>query len=104
MEIEVEGHKVITTATWKGTHGVALIIGTKWADKVTTARQISHRLLEIRTRTPKGNIKWITAHAPHMGRPEEEKQGFYTQLKAMIAKHPQDKLSLIHISEPTRLD
>eukprot|EP00975_Prorocentrum_lima_P050052 10480514-Prorocentrum_lima.AAC.1 len=46
MEMEVEGYKVITTAAWKGTHGVAIIIGKGWAQIILTARQISHRLLE----------------------------------------------------------
>eukprot|EP00975_Prorocentrum_lima_P006797 1463522-Prorocentrum_lima.AAC.1 len=41
MEMEVEGYKVITTAAWKGTHGVAMIIQQKWAHRILTASQRS---------------------------------------------------------------
>eukprot|EP00975_Prorocentrum_lima_P060551 12702517-Prorocentrum_lima.AAC.1 len=49
----------------------------------------------MRTHTPTGNIKWIIAHAPHMGREEDEKEDFYRQIKETIQKHPRDKIIIL---------
>eukprot|EP00975_Prorocentrum_lima_P070738 12933858-Prorocentrum_lima.AAC.1 len=75
---------------------MAMIIQERWATRILTSRQISHRLLEVRINTPKGTIKWIAAHAPHMGRPEgETKHNFYNQLKETALKHPKGKIIIL---------
>ena len=69
----------------EGTSGVGIMIAEKWWDKVVEVKYTNERMMLVRITVGKAIINIVSAHAPHAGRPDLEKEEFYYDMTRLLS-------------------
>ena len=72
----------------KGTNGVGILLAQKWAKSVFDVQRPSDRIIVLKLIIGKTVYAFVSVYAPQSGRPAAEKDLFYDQLNAVVAKIP----------------
>ena len=91
------------TFYWKGLdedqprlHGVGFAVRNTHIQAVTTPVGTSERLMSMSLNTEKGKVNLITAYAPTLQAPDEDKDRFYASLQEVIkSKHTDEPLYIL---------
>ena len=81
-------YKVFWSGNSEGTNGVGILLAKKWTDKVFEVQRPSDRIILLKLIIGKTVYTLVNVYAPQQGRPEAEKDRFYDQLNAVVAKIP----------------
>ena len=81
-------YKVFWSGNSEGTNGVGILLAKKWTDKVFEVQHPSDRIILPKLIIGKTVYTLVNVYAPQQGRPEAEKDRFYDQLNAVVARIP----------------
>ena len=76
-----EGYKMYFFGTSNNRHGVAVILEGEWHDKISQVDRISDRITNVKLAYGTNILNVISAYAPQVGCPHEEKSQFYEHLE-----------------------
>ena len=76
-------------------YGVGIALSPSLVDAVTDTIPISDRILAVRVEFHGNSLFVVSAYAPQTGRPQAEKEAFYTQLNALLDKKRDDERLLL---------
>uniref|UniRef100_A0A914UZ50 Endonuclease/exonuclease/phosphatase domain-containing protein n=1 Tax=Plectus sambesii TaxID=2011161 RepID=A0A914UZ50_9BILA len=71
------GYKLIYYGTTSGKNGVGVILNEPLSDKVLEVTRVTDRLMSVKIDLPDGAIMVVSAYAPQVGCPLEEKEQFW---------------------------
>jgi Reverse transcriptase (RNA-dependent DNA polymerase)/Endonuclease/Exonuclease/phosphatase family len=74
-----------------GTAGVGVLVADKWVDHVLEVKRISERIMVLRVKVEKSVLNLITVYAPQVGRPMEEKEEFFVDLRKILSSVARDE-------------
>ena len=90
-----------------GLGGVGVLLDESLVENVLTVVRCNNRIMYIRLMFGKMIIRFFSAYAPQSGRPEIEKDSFYTELLGQMSITPDDEFILVcgdlngHVGENT---
>jgi len=81
---------------WMGsktkTDGVGIFVAEKWVDSVVSVERHSERALVLKMVLGDCLLNVFTAYAPHLGKPDEEKERFWNEVFHLVTCIPQNKM------------
>ena len=81
-------YKVFWSGNFEGTNGVGILLAEKWTEKVFKVQCQSGRIILLKLIIGKTVYTLFNVYTPQHGRPQAEKDRFYDQLNAVVAKIP----------------
>ena len=81
-------YKFFWSGNSEGTNGVGFLLAEKWAGSVFDVQRPSDRIILLKLIIGKTVYAFISVYAPQSGRPVTEKDHYYDQLNAVVAKIP----------------
>ena len=72
-----EGYKMYYFGTSNNRNGVAVILEREWHDKILKVNRIADRIINVKLAYGNSILNVISAYAPQVGCPHEEKSQFY---------------------------
>ena len=89
-------YKVFWSGNREGKHsGVAIVVADKWVDKVIGVQRIDDRLIVLDMVVGKVMCKFVSAYAPQMGCPDEQKEEFYGKLSLVLSAVKDDEFLFV---------
>lgn len=79
----------------KRTFGTGFLVGPRWAARIIGWNPVDGRICVLRVRGKFFNMSIINVHAPHNGRPDEEKDAFYSLLEQTYKQCPQHDVKIV---------
>ena len=79
-----EGYKMYYFGTSNNRNGVAVIQEREWHDKILKVDRISDRIINVKLAYGNSILNVISAYAPQVGCPHEEKSQFYEHLEQIM--------------------
>jgi hypothetical protein len=80
---------------WKGckqgTSGVGILIAEKWIDKVVQINRVSERVILLRIAVGDTVVNIVSAYAPQVGRPYQEKEEFWFSMVKLLSGVSEDE-------------
>ena len=92
---EHRGFTVLSSGGRGGQFGTAFIVDARWGKHIIDWKPINERMCILRLRGRFFNYSIINAHAPHSGRPDEEKERFYSDLEREHFKCPKHDIKIV---------
>jgi exonuclease III len=77
------------------TSGTGFLINSRWAARVIDFTAVSGRICVLRVRGKFFNTSIINVHAPHNGRPDNEKDDFYSLLEKTYNERPRHDIRIV---------
>jgi len=74
---------------------VRIIVAEKWVDSVVSVKRHSKRVLNLRMVLDNGLLNILTVYAPHLGKPEEEKESFSNEVFHLVSCIPQNEMVVL---------
>jgi len=68
--------------------GVGMFVAEKWVDRMAKAKKHSERVLKLKMVLDNSLLNVLTVYAPHLGKPEEEKENFWNELFHLMSCIP----------------
>ncbi|KFD54743.1 hypothetical protein M513_04443 [Trichuris suis] len=90
-----DGYKLLYYGTQSGKNGVTVALAEHLREKITAIDRISDRLMAVRLDLDKFITRIVSAYAPQIGSPEEEKGKFWEDLEALISSIPEEEYLLL---------
>jgi hypothetical protein len=90
-----EGYKLIYSGENTRTNGVGVVVCPELADKVVKVERHSGRLLNVQIAYKNGIWNIISAYAPQVGRPQDEKDSFLDELEEVVGRIPENEMLVI---------
>ena len=75
--------------------GVGMFVAEKWVDSVMKVERHSERVLILKMILDNSLINVLTVYAPHLGKPEEEKENFWNELFHLVSCIPQNEMVVL---------
>ena len=79
-----EGYKMYYFGTSNNRNGVAVILEREWHDKILKVDRISDRIINVKLAYGNSILNVISAYAPQVGCPHEEKSQLYEHLEQIM--------------------
>ena len=76
-----EGYNMYYFGTSNNRNGVAVILEREWHDKILKVDRISDRIINVKLAYGNSILNVISAYAPQVGCPHEEKSQFYEYME-----------------------
>jgi hypothetical protein len=89
------GFTVLSSGGRGGQFGTAFIVDANWGKHIIGWTPVSERICILRLRGRFFNYSIINVHAPHNGRPDEEKERFYSQLERAHDNCPKHDIKIV---------
>ena len=89
------GFTVLSSGGKGGQFGTAFIVDARWGKHIIDWKPINERICILRLRGRFFNYSIINVHAPHSGRPEEEKERFYSDLEREHYNCPKHDIKIV---------
>lgn len=77
------------------TFGTGFLVDKKWTEHIIDWRPVNDRICILRIKGRFFNYSIINVHAPHLERPQEEKDAFYTSLDDLYKSCPQHDIKIV---------
>jgi hypothetical protein len=91
-----DGFRVFFSSEKKGgTSGTGFLVNQRWARRVIDFVPVSGRICVLRVRGKFFNTSIINVHAPHNGRPDKEKDDFYSLLEKTYKERPRHDIRIV---------
>ena len=87
-----EGYKIYYFGTSNNRNGVAVILEGEWHDKFSKVDRISDRITNVKLAYGTSILNVISAYAPQVGCPHEDKSQFYQHLEQMRNIKPGEEI------------
>ena len=75
--------------------GVGICVAEKWVDNVVSVEKQSERVLILKTVLDNGLLTVLTVCAPHLGKPQEEKENFWNELFSLVSCILQNEMVIL---------
>jgi hypothetical protein len=93
---ESSGFRVFFSSDKKmRTSGTGFLVSSRWAPRVIDFIAVSGRICVLRVRGKFFNTSIINVHAPHNGRPDHEKDEFYSLLEKTYNERPKHDIRIV---------
>jgi hypothetical protein len=93
---ECSGFRVFFSSDKKcRTSGTGFLINSRWAARVIDFTAVNGRICVLRVRGKHFNTSIINVHAPHNGRPDKEKDDFYSLLEKTYNERPKHDIRIV---------
>ena len=88
-------YKLFWKGNDKGNGGVGIFLAEKWWNKVAGVDRVNDRILALKLLVGQTVTTVISVYAPQQGLDEDEKDSFYDELRATVAKTDEKELVII---------
>ena len=95
MVYQVNGFTVLSSGSRGGQFGTAFIVDARWGKHIIDWKPVNERICILRLRSRFFNYSIINVHAPHNGRPDEEKERFYSELERVHDNCPNHDIKIV---------
>jgi hypothetical protein len=93
---ESNGFRVFFSSDKKcRTSGTGFLVSSRWKPRVIDFIAVSGRICVLRVRGKHFNTSIINVHAPHNGRPDKEKDDFYSLLEKTYNERPRHDIRIV---------
>ena len=92
---QLNGFTVLSSGGRGGQYGTAFIVDARWGKHIIDWKPINERICMLRLRGRFFNYSIINVHAPHNGRPDEEKERFYSELERAHDYCPKHDIKIV---------
>ena len=75
--------------------GGGIFVAEKWVHSVVSVERHSERVMIVKLVIDNGLLNVFTVHAPHTGKPEEEKEKFWNELFDLVSCIPRDEMVVL---------
>jgi len=95
MVYQLNGFTVLSSGSRGGQFGTAFIVDARWGKHILDWKPVNERICILRLRGRFFNYSIINVHAPHNGRPEDEKERFYSELERAQYNCPRHDIKIV---------
>jgi hypothetical protein len=89
------GFTVLLSNGTTRTFGTGFIVDARWSTRIIDWRPVDGRICVLRVRGKFFNTSIINVHAPHNGRPDKEKDDFYSLLEKTYSECPRHDIRIV---------
>ena len=79
-----QGHVVVESGNFVNKHGVAIIVNSRWRNKVNWVECVSERVIAASISVNKHLITLISTYLPHSGYPDHQVEKTYDAIRRVI--------------------
>ena len=84
-------YKFVWIGNHKGEAGVGVLVAERWLEKMIEVKRVSDRIIVLRLLLGKSILNLISVYAPQVGRPNLEKEEFWTTLTMIVSSVKRDE-------------
>jgi len=90
-----DDYKLLYTRATKAKYGVAFLVKPDLANNITLVKHVSERMMGLTIKLGDKHVGMVMVYTPQQGRPDDEKERFYTMLQDLIDEMPHQESLLI---------